>query len=89
METQSSTLKLDSKGQAKFILGSTIANDSARPVVWIDQNNANNAQNNVLEEGEPVSVRSQVAPTNFQPSRVDDGTLGAKLEVRDGTGKIF
>ena len=34
-----------------------------------------------LEAGEPVSVRANVAPTNFQPARVDN----AKLEVRDLT----
>lgn len=85
--SQQLTLRLDSKGQAKFYLSSTNVNDSARPVVWIDQNNTNNSYDGRLEEGEPVSVRTEVLPTNFQTSRVDPGTLGAKLEVRDLTDK--
>ena len=42
-----------------------------------------------LEDGEPVSDRDDVDPTNFQPSYVDDGEHGAKLEVRDGTDEDF
>ncbi len=76
---------LDSAGQATVRLTSTAANDSAKPIVWIDQNFDNNAQNYTLEAGEPVSDQSKVSPTNFQPARVDDGTLGAKLQVVDFT----
>ena len=53
------TVKLNSN------LHSTRANDSAKPIVWIDQNYDNNDSNHVLEAGEPVSVRANVAPTNF------------------------
>ena len=33
------------------------------------------------EAGEPVSDHTKVAPTNFQPVRVDNGALGAELKV--------
>ena len=42
----------------------------------------------LLEDGEPVSDHTKVAPTNFQPSRVDNGTLGAKLEVQDASSFV-
>ena len=82
-------LKLDGEGQAEFFLASTKVNDSARPVVWIDQNNANGSYDGRLEDGEPVSDRDEVDPTNFQPPYVDSEKLGAKLEVRDGTDADF
>ena len=81
--SEQGTVTLDSKGEAKFILASTHANDSAKPVVWIDQNFDNNDRNQKLEAGEPVSVRANVAPTNFQPVRVND----ARLRVVDLTAE--
>ena len=81
--SEQGTVTLDSKGEAKFILASTNANDSAKPVVWIDQNFDNNDRNQKLEAGEPVSVRANVAPTNFQPVRVND----ARLRVVDLTAE--
>ena len=74
-------MKLDSKGEANFILASTDVNDSAKPIVWIDQNYANNDQPGTLQSGEPMSDSTKVEWTNFQPIRVDDGILGAKLVV--------
>ena len=56
-------------------------NDSAKPIVWIDQNYANNYQPGTFESGEPMSDSSKVPWTNFQPVRVDNGILGAKLAV--------
>ena len=79
--TVQGTIKLDANGQAKIILASTKANDSAKPIVWIDQNWDNNSRNNVLEDGEPVSDSSKVKPTNFQPAYVN----GAKLKEVDLT----
>ncbi|WP_394235045.1 S-layer homology domain-containing protein [Niallia oryzisoli] len=76
-------VKLDSKGEAKVTLASTAVNDNATPIAWIDQNSANNAQSGQLEAGEPVSSSDDF--TNFQPSRVDNGQLGAKLGVIDLT----
>lgn len=72
-------LKLDAKGEAAIVLASTAINDSAEPIVWIDQNYANNYQPGTLESGEPMSDHTKVEPTNFQPPRVDNGSLGAKL----------
>ncbi|MBB6446073.1 S-layer homology domain-containing protein [Bacillus benzoevorans] len=74
-------VKLDAKGEAVITLASTDVNDSAEPIVWIDQNYANNAQPGTLENGEPMSDQTKVEPTNFQPSRIDNGSLGAKLTV--------
>ena len=74
-------MKLDSKGEANFVLASTEVNDSAKPIVWIDQNYANNDQPGTLQSGEPMSDSTKVEWTNFQPVRVDDGILGAKLAV--------
>ena len=48
-------VKLDSKGEATVVLASTDINDSAKPIVWIDQNFANNFQPGTYEEGEPSS----------------------------------
>ena len=79
--TVQATIKLDANGQAKVILASTKANDSAKPIVWIDQNWDNNSANQVLEDGEPVSDASKVKPTNFQPAYVN----GAKLKEVDLT----
>lgn len=76
-------LKLDSKGEASFVLASTQVNDSAKPIVWIDQNYADNHQPGTLQNGEPMSDSSKVPWTNFQPSRIDNGSLGAKLEVKE------
>ena len=56
-------------------------NDSAKPIVWIDQNYANNYQPGTLEEWRADVGSTKVDPTNFQPVRVDDGILGAKLAV--------
>ena len=80
---QQATVVLDANGEAEFRLASTHANDSARPVVWIDQNYDNASGNNTLEAGEPVSVRADVSPTNFQPVRVDN----ARLRVVDLTAE--
>ena len=74
-------VKLNSQGEATVVLASTAINDSAKPIVWIDQNFANNFQPGTLEEGEPMSDQSKVDPTNFQNVRVDNGILGAKLAV--------
>ena len=74
-------VKLNSKGEATVVLASTDVNDSAKPIVWIDQNFANNFQPGTYEDGEPSSDGTKVEPTNFQPPRVDDGKLGAKLAV--------
>jgi hypothetical protein len=74
-------VKLDAKGEAVITLASTDVNDSSEPIVWIDQNYANNAQPGTLESGEPVSDHTKVEPTNFQPIRIDNGSLGAKLTV--------
>ena len=85
-------VKLDSKGEATVVLASTYVNDSAEPIVWIDQNMANNFQPGTFEEGEPMSDHTKVEPTNFQPVRVDEGALGAELIVdhNDSVGaKIF
>ena len=78
-------VKLDAKGEATVVLASTKQNDSAKPIVWVDQNNSSNHQSGKLEKGEPVSDQSKVAPTNFQPSHVDSGANGAKLAVIDLT----
>ena len=43
-------VKLDSKGEATVVLASTDVNDSAKPIVWIDQNFANNFQPGTFEE---------------------------------------
>ena len=74
-------VKLNSKGEATVVLASTDVNDSAKPIVWIDQNFANNFQPGNYEDGEPSSNQTEVEPTNFQPPRVDEGKLGAKLAV--------
>ena len=76
-------LKLDSKGEGSFIMASLQVNDSAKPIVWIDQNFADNHQPGTLQNGEPMSDSSKVPWTNFQPIRVDNGSLGAKLEVKE------
>jgi len=76
-------VKLDNNGQAKVWLASTAVNDNAEPIVWIDQNTGTNWQGGVYEQGEPVSDHTKVAPTNFQPVRVDNLELGAKLEVEE------
>ncbi|GLB58997.1 S-layer homology domain-containing protein [Cytobacillus sp. NCCP-133] len=49
-------LKLNDKGEAEFIVYSNVENDYATPVVWIDQNWAENYQTGVLESGEPTLV---------------------------------
>ncbi|WP_338449652.1 S-layer homology domain-containing protein [Niallia oryzisoli] len=72
---------LDYNGEASFVLASKSINVSAKPIVWIDQNFANNDQPGTLESGEPISDQSLVEPTNFQPARVDNGILGAELSV--------
>ena len=76
-------VKLDAKGEAEVTLASTKQNDSATPIVWVDQNNSSNHQSGKLEKGEPVS--GKVVSTNFQPSHVDNGANGAKLAVIDLT----
>ena len=81
-------VKLNAKGEATVVLASTDINDSAKPIVWIDQNFANNFQPGTYEDGEPSSDGTKVKPTNFQPPRVDDGKLGAKLAViSEGVGQ--
>lgn len=82
--TQQGTVTLNAKGEAEIVLASWTNNDSAEPMVWIDQNNGN-ADNGVYEQGEPVSDAAKVPSTNFQPARVDDGTAGAKLKAEDAT----
>lgn len=72
-------VKLDANGEAEVVLASTDQNDSAKPLVWIDQNFANNFQPGTYEEGEPQSDPEQTKWTNFQPVRVGNGLLGAKL----------
>ena len=74
-------IKLNAQGEATVVLASTAINDSAKPIVWIDQNFANNFQPGTLEDGEPMSDQTKVDPTNFQNVRVDNGILGAKLAV--------
>ncbi len=82
-------VKLDAKGEATIVLASTDVNDSAKPIVWIDQNMANNFQPGTLEDGEPMSDHTKVDPTNFQPVRVDEGVLGAELRliINDSVGE--
>ena len=48
-------VRLDYNGEASFVLASKSINDSAKPIVWIDQNFANNDQPGTLESGEPMS----------------------------------
>jgi hypothetical protein len=77
------TVTLDSKGQAKIWIASRAVNDNAEPIVWIDQNAGTNPQGGTYEAGEPVSDHTKVAPTNFQPVRVDNLNLGAELKVEE------
>ena len=65
---EQATVVLDANGEAEFRLASTHDNDSARPVVWIDQNYDNDAGNNTLEAGEPVSVRANVSSNQLPTS---------------------
>ena len=74
-------VKLDAKGEATVVLASTDVNDTAKPLIWIDQNFANNDQPGTYEDGEPQSDSERTETTNFQPARVDNGLLGAKLEA--------
>lgn len=68
---QQATVKLNAKGEASFLLYG--ADDvSATPVVWIDQNVAENYQSGVLEDGEPFF---KAPVSNFQFERVIAGKL--------------
>ena len=49
-------LELDKNGQAKFVVVSDTDKDYATPIIWIDQNVAENQQTGVLENGEPNKV---------------------------------
>lgn len=66
-------VKLDKDGKAEFFV---FGNDDevATPIVWIDQNNAQNTQAGVLEVGEPQFVAET---TNFEDARV----VGAVLSI--------
>ncbi|WP_338449653.1 S-layer homology domain-containing protein [Niallia oryzisoli] len=81
--TKQGTVRLDQNGEATFVLASTRAGDAARPFIWVDQNFDNNDRDQVYDKGEPTSVRTNIPVTDFQPSRVDNGSLGSKLEVTE------
>ncbi|MED4534407.1 hypothetical protein [Metabacillus fastidiosus] len=49
-------LELDKNGQAKFVLVSDTDRDYGTPIIWIDQNVAENYQDGVLENGEPSKI---------------------------------
>jgi hypothetical protein len=69
--TKQIQLKLDSKGEAKVVLYGA-DNVTGTPVVWIDQNVAENDQSGVLEDSEPFF---KAPVTNFQFERVIGGNL--------------
>ncbi|MFC5557588.1 S-layer homology domain-containing protein [Ureibacillus thermophilus] len=79
-------LKLDSNGQAKFLVYG--ADDvSATPVVWIDQNYSQNYQTGVLEEGEPFAKGAVV---NFQYERVIGGELSVNNKtITDNSAAVY
>jgi len=70
---QQAQIRLDKDGKATFTLYGA-KGEVGTPVVWIDQNNAENRQAGVLEEGEPFF---KAAVSNFQFERV----VGAKFTV--------
>ncbi|SES10526.1 S-layer homology domain-containing protein [Gracilibacillus ureilyticus] len=79
-------LKLDDDGKAEFfVFGQD--DEVATPIVWIDQNNAQNTQAGYLEEGEPNLVADT---TNFEDERVVGAVLGVvgedetEVELEDG-----
>ena len=74
---QQGKIKLDSKGEATVLLYGA-KGEVGTPVVWIDQNTAQNNQTGVLEDGEPFFK----APiSNFQFERV----IGAEFKVEGKT----
>ncbi|AXI01181.1 S-layer homology domain-containing protein [Sporosarcina sp. PTS2304] len=76
---QQAKIKLDSKGEAKFVLYGA-KGDVGTPVVWIDQNTSENNQSGVLEEGEPFF---KAPATNFQYERVIGGKLTLEGKTSD------
>ncbi|MED4455973.1 hypothetical protein [Metabacillus fastidiosus] len=75
-------VKLDKNGQAKFVLVSDTDKDYGTPIVWIDQNTAENKQTGVLENGEPSQLGEK---TFFETSAVK----ASQLKVYDKDGKEF
>jgi trimeric autotransporter adhesin len=73
-------LKLDKDGKGEFYLVSASDDDVATPVVWIDQNDAQNNQTGELEEGEPFKLAES---TNFQDPRV----VAGQLSIVDAGGR--
>ncbi|WP_252501983.1 S-layer homology domain-containing protein [Sporosarcina sp. Marseille-Q4943] len=73
------TVKTNSKGEATFVVGSSIINDYVTPIAWIDINTAN-ASDAVLDNGEPTAVGPI---THFQQEYVE----GASLAAYKGTSK--
>jgi len=65
-------LKLNEKGEGEFILSSNLVNDYGTPVVWIDQNVAENHQTGVLENGEPSIIGEK---TFFELEAVNSSKL--------------
>ncbi|MCD5324107.1 MULTISPECIES: hypothetical protein [Pontibacillus] len=72
-------LKLNDEGKAEFVVYGE-DDEVATPIVWIDQNNAQNTQSGVLESGEPRLIAET---TNFEQERVVGAILG--VDGKDGT----
>ncbi|GEM_PF-1897439 len=71
------TIVLDAKGEASFVVKSSNEGDYATPVAWIDQNVDVNSQGGVLEDGEP-SITGEI--TYFQKILL----AGSALDVFNG-----
>lgn len=81
--TQQIKLRLDKNGKGEFTLVSNTQNDSATPVVWIDQNydDTNHNKKQKLDKGEANKIAES---TNFQKARVADAKL-KKDDIDAGT----
>ncbi|MED4270706.1 hypothetical protein P9199_11085 [Geobacillus stearothermophilus] len=88
------TLTLNSEGKAKFNVTSDVPNDTATPVVWIDQNNET-AKQHVKEAGEPqqlagsVTFRDEVVKSlDYYVSDVDGHRAGVYVAGNADTPKF-
>lgn len=71
VNTQKAVLKLNSKGEAEFLVTSNTPNSYATPIVWIDVNDSTGNENQ-LDKGEPYKVADI---TYFANEKIASGIL--------------
>ncbi len=77
------TLTLDTDGKGEFSVSSNKVNDTATPVVWIDQNNAGASQN-VKEDTEPQKLAGSITFRNEVATQIDSKTNVEELATLGG-----